>query len=181
MTDYRLPFGNDPAWHLSNGNWDDPVSGHSFGYPFGLQAFAFDFVHPEGGEILAARAGTVYALVASESGNSWGSKDPCNPGVGNYLVIKHGDGTFGVYWHMKQNGVLVALGASVARGGLIALSGNTGNSSAPHLHFDVRSGWDLSYRCDNLSEFPSVMIHFEDKNHKCWRPRVGDVLASNNA
>ena len=178
---YRLPFDNDPAWNLSNGNWDDPLHGHNQGNPTGLQAFAFDFVHPEGGHVRAARGGTVYALVASESGNSWGSKDPCKPGVGNYLVIDHGDGTFGVYWHMKQNGILVKVGNKVNRGDAIALSGNTGNSSTPHLHFDVRTGWDLKYSCSNLSEFPSLRIRFEDKNHICWIPRVGDMLASNNS
>jgi hypothetical protein len=178
---YRLPFGDDSAWKLSNGNWDDPTHGHNQGDPNGLQAFAFDFTHPEGGHILAARGGTVHAFVESESGNSWGSKDPCKPGVGNYLVIDHGDGTFGVYWHMKKDGVLVTLGQHVNRGDDIARSGNTGNSSTPHLHFDVRTGWDLKYKCDNLSEFPSVRIRFEDKNHICWIPIVGDTLASNNS
>ncbi len=176
---YRLPFADDGAWQLSNGNWDDPDPGHG-GNPNGLQAFAFDFNHAEGGQIRAARGGIVHALVESESGNSWGSRDPCNPGVGNYLVIKHSDGTFGVYWHMKKNGIQVAVGNTVSRGDNIALSGNTGNSSTPHLHFDVRTGWDLKYSCSNLSEFPSIRIRFEDKNHICWIPRVGDTLASNN-
>jgi murein DD-endopeptidase MepM/ murein hydrolase activator NlpD len=177
---YRLPFSDDGGWQLSNGNWDDPVNGHGENAN-GLQAFAFDFTHTEGGQIRAARGGTVYALVESESGNSWGSRDPCNPAVGNYLVIKHNDGTFGVYWHMKQNGIQVAMGQNVSRGDNIALSGNTGNSSTPHLHFDVRTGWDLAYSCSNLSEFPSIRIRFEDKNHICWIPRVGDTLASNNS
>ena len=136
---YRLPFEDDDLWKLSNGNWDDPTAGHSKGNPNGLQAFAFDFTHPEGGNIRAARGGVVHALVKSESGNSWGSSDPCNPGVGNYLVIKHSDATFGVYWHMKKNGVLVNVGNTVKRGDLIASSGNTGNSSTPHLHFEVRT------------------------------------------
>lgn len=101
--------------------------------------------------------------------------------MGNYLVIAHSDGTFGVYWHMKKNGIQVAVGGTVARGDNIALSGNTGNSSTPHLHFDVRTGWDLNYSCSNLSESPSIRIRFEDKNHICWIPRVGDTLASNNS
>jgi len=44
----------------------------------------------------------------------------------------------------------------------------------------VRTGWDLAYSCSNLSEFPSIRIRFEDKNHICWIPRKGDTLASNN-
>src|SRR5207253_2765353 len=58
-------------------------------------------------------------------------------GVGNYLVIEHADGTFGVYWHLSQNGVMVNLGDHVVRGQTLALSGNTGSSSAPHLHFEI--------------------------------------------
>jgi murein DD-endopeptidase MepM/ murein hydrolase activator NlpD len=185
---YKLPFVDDGAWVLTNGNWDDPKHGHNQGNPNGLQAYAFDFVHDAdhdgigepGQKVLAARGGKVYAFVESESGNSWGSKDPCKPGVGNYLVIDHGDGTYGVYWHLSQNGVLVKLGENVKTGDHIATSGNTGNSSTAHIHFDVRTGWDLKYTCSNLSESPSVKILFQDKNHSCWRPLAGDTLASNN-
>jgi hypothetical protein len=186
---YRLPFDEGTGWKLTNGNWDDPIPGHG-GDPKGLQAYAFDFVYDSNNDgkgegdqhIRAARGGTVYVVMESESGNSWGSNDFCKDGVGNYLVIEHGDGTFGTYWHLKENGVLVTVGDKVKRGDLIAISGNTGNSSTPHLHFDVRTGWDLSYSKCNLNgtELPSVRILFEDKNHTCWIPRVGDTLSSNN-
>ena len=42
---YRLPFEDDGAWILNNGNWDDPNGGGHGGSPNGLQAFAFDFNH----------------------------------------------------------------------------------------------------------------------------------------
>jgi hypothetical protein len=185
---YRLPFGDESGWKLTNGNWDDPKPGHG-GDPNGLQAFAFDFVFDsnnngigeEGQNIRAARGGTVHALVASESANNPTCDDPCDPGVGNYLVIKHSDGTFGVYWHMKKGGIFVKVGDKVNRGDVIGHTGNTGCSSTPHLHFDVRTGWDPNYSCSNLSEFPSIRVRFEAKNHICWIPRVGDTLASNNS
>jgi murein DD-endopeptidase MepM/ murein hydrolase activator NlpD len=101
--------------------------------------------------------------------------------VGNYVVIAHPDGTYGVYWHMKHNGVLVGVGDTVKQGDEIALSGNTGNSSGPHLHFDTRIGWDLNYSCSNLSESAGVPVFFQDKNHSYWRPKVGDALATNNS
>ncbi len=173
---YKLPFGDASGWTLANGNWDDPLHGHDKGNPLGWQAYAYDFLHDIGGKILAARAGTGYALDASSSTNGFNSADPCNPGVGNYLVIKHDDGTFGVYWHMEHNGVLVSVGQKIAQGEEIALSGNTGNSSAPHVHFDARIGWDLAYSCSNLSESPGLPVFFEDRNHSYWRPKVGDAL-----
>jgi len=178
---YRLPFADASGWALGKGNWDDPQNGHSQGDPLGWQAYAYDFLHDEEGAIRAARAGTVYDLDESSSQNGFNPNDPCNPGVGNYLVIKHDDGTFGVYWHMKHDGVLVTEGQSIAEGDQVALSGNTGNSSAPHLHFDARIGWDLAYSCSNLSESPGLPVFFEDKNHSYWRPRVDDSLAPSSS
>ncbi len=177
---YRLPFGDAIGWKLGRGNWDDPVNGHNKGDPKGMQAYAFDFLHAEGGKIRAARGGTVYDLGESSSKNGFNPATPCNPGVGNYLVIKHDDDTFGVYWHMQHNGVLVSVGQKVAEGDVVALSGNTGNSTTPHLHFDARIGWDLAYSCSNLAEFRGPPVFFRDKNHAYWRPKVGETLATDN-
>jgi Peptidase family M23/Bacterial tandem repeat domain 1 len=187
---YRLPFDNIAGWRVSNGNWDDPGQAHGGGAKTGLQAFAWDFVFDSnndgegesGQTVRAARGGTVHALVESESKNSFKSKDLCKDGVGNYVVIDHGDGTFGTYWHLSRNGVLREVGDEVSRGDKIAIAGHTGVSSTPHLHFDVRTGWNPAYSKCNLkgTEFPSVRILLEDKNHSCWIPRVGDKLASNN-
>jgi murein DD-endopeptidase MepM/ murein hydrolase activator NlpD len=57
---------------------------------------------------------------------------------GNYLVIDHGGGLESLYAHASR--LLVRKGASVKRLQLIALSGSTGQSTAPHLHFEVRKG-----------------------------------------
>src|ERR1043166_324608 len=100
-------------------------------------------------------------------------------GVGNYLIIKHDDGTFAVYWHLSRRGVRVKRGDRVERGDWIAVSGNTGTSTTPHCHFDVRTGWDTAYPA-NMHEYPSIKIRFQDANHNCWIPRVGEALASNN-
>ena len=53
------------------------------------------------------------------------------------MVIRHGDGTYGEYLHLRQKGALVKLGDPVQAGQAIALSGNTGLSSRPRLHFAV--------------------------------------------
>ncbi len=183
---YTPPFGSGAGWTVTKGNWDDPVNGHNKDNQNGLQAYAFDFVRDEnhdgvgesGKKILAARGGTVYAFVESETGNSSGGGNPPGyTGVGNFLVIKHTDGTFGVYWHLSKDGVLVNLGNTVKRGDVLGLSGNTGNSSTAHIHFDVRTGWSLGYPADK-KEYPSIKIHLMDYNHTCWRPKAGDSVLS---
>jgi murein DD-endopeptidase MepM/ murein hydrolase activator NlpD len=178
---YRLPFADVPPlpglpkdWNLTNGNWDDPVHGHG-----SLQAYAFDFAASVGHEVRAARGGVVIGRASDRSVNTWGlkpgDKDYGAPGEGNFVMIRHWDNTVAAYDHLQQGQVFVAQGDSVLRGQVIAHSGNTGNSSRPHLHFDVRCYWN---RPDDVG--PTLPVYFEDKQHACWRPRVGDALASNN-
>jgi murein DD-endopeptidase MepM/ murein hydrolase activator NlpD len=59
-------------------------------------------------------------------------------GRSNFIRILHGDGTMALYAHLKPEGVLVRAGQSVSVGQEIGLSGNTGFSTAPHLHFVVQ-------------------------------------------
>ncbi len=79
-----------------------------------------------GTPILAAAEGEI--IVAKKSGY--------NGGYGEYIVISHPNGTQTVYGHLSK--VYVSAGDSVVQGQVIGLSGNTGNSTGPHLHFEVR-------------------------------------------
>lgn len=116
----RMPFANPaPGKDITSrfGNRPDPFLG-------GLAMHAgIDFRSPVGGEIKSTGAGKVIA--AGPAG-----------GYGNMVEIDHGYGLTTRYGHMSR--VLVKVGDDVASGDVIGLSGNTGRSTGPHLHYEVR-------------------------------------------
>lgn len=96
---------------------------------------ALDFKIKKGTKICAAREGVVVAL---RKDSDVGGLKTENLADGNYISIKHNDGSVAHYWHLKKDGVLVHEGDTVSRGQIIGLSGNTGYSAFPHLHFEVQ-------------------------------------------
>jgi murein DD-endopeptidase MepM/ murein hydrolase activator NlpD len=95
---------------------------------------AIDFAMPERTLIYAARQGVIYAYKESETVGGPLAKYTKNA---NYIMIKHDDGSYGCYWHLQHNGVVVKKG-KVGKGQLIGYSGATGFVLNPHLHFSVK-------------------------------------------
>ena len=124
---YRLPYGAGVSYPVLQG-YGSRLSHR------GSEYFTIDFQMPEGTPVHAARDGIVALIEASHAEGCWAER--CG-GLANYVVILHGDGTTGEYFHLKQDGVLVRPGDRVSAGQLIAVSGNTGYSTTPHLHFGV--------------------------------------------
>lgn len=93
---------------------------------------AIDFTMPEGTPVLAAREGKVVRVV--QNNNQGCPSEDCKQ-YNNVVTILHDDGSFATYAHLKYNGSFVKVGDLVKKGDKIALSGNTGYSSGPHLHF----------------------------------------------
>jgi murein DD-endopeptidase MepM/ murein hydrolase activator NlpD len=81
------------------------------------------------------REGVVIA--ARKDSDKGGLKDE-NLSDGNYISIQHSDGSVAHYWHFQKDGVIVNVGDTVQTGQWIGLSGNTGYSAFPHLHFEVQ-------------------------------------------
>jgi peptidoglycan DL-endopeptidase CwlO len=94
-----------------------------FGYRWGRLHAGIDLPVPEGTPIRAAAAGRV--AIAGWTG-----------GYGNYTCIQHSGALSTCYGHQSRIGTSV--GASVSQGQVIGYSGNTGNSTGPHLHFETR-------------------------------------------
>lgn len=109
-------------------------AGGSFSHPLpgsvrtqGIHGYnAVDFGAPVGTPIRAAAAGEVIV----SKGSGW------NGGYGNYIVIRHSNGTQTLYSHNSSNAV--GVGAWVSQGQTIGYVGSTGRSTGPHLHFEVR-------------------------------------------
>jgi murein DD-endopeptidase MepM/ murein hydrolase activator NlpD len=124
---YRLPFASGSNVRVSQG-YNGGLS-HT-----GLSAYAVDFSVAIGTPVYAAREGEV---VGVEVSNDLGGPYPQFRPYMNYVNIRHSDGTLGNYYHLKQGGSAVKIGDTVKKGQLIAYSGNTGYTTAPHLHFSV--------------------------------------------
>ena len=122
-----LPVGPMPSPSAAGFIW--PLEGtltSGFGYRWGRMHEGIDISVPEGTPIRAAASGTVILMQSEyESG-----------GYGNYTCIDHGGGLSTCYAH--QSSFSTSVGAQVSQGDVIGLSGNTGHSTGPHLHFEVR-------------------------------------------
>ncbi|PNG20418.1 M23 family metallopeptidase [Streptomyces cahuitamycinicus] len=117
-------------------SWVDPVKKYKLSASFAQNGGMWqsthsgqDFAVPSGTQVVATHGGTVVKAGGNGAGDG--------PAYGNAVVIKHGNGTYSQYAHLSK--VTVRIGQIVKTGQEIAKSGNTGNSSGPHLHFEIRT------------------------------------------
>ena len=106
----------------------------------GSNEYAIDFDCPVATSVLAARPGIVVA--ANAALNAGTTPDFLEYQRVNWVLVLHDDGTLGEYMHLAPSGVEVHPGTAVHRGDELALSGYTGFSSTPHLHFQVMTAAD---------------------------------------
>jgi murein DD-endopeptidase MepM/ murein hydrolase activator NlpD len=149
---YQLPYEEGKS-HLL-------VQGYFSRYTHKNRA-ALDFKMKKGTKVCAARAGVVVRL--KEDGNKGGSKIKYRS-FGNFVIIQHEDSSRTGYWHLQHNGVLVNVGDSVKQGQIIALSGNSGYTYFPHLHFIV-------WRSDKRGQWSQIGTRFKtNKGIRYLRP-----------
>ncbi|HEY1557201.1 MAG TPA: M23 family metallopeptidase [Kofleriaceae bacterium] len=126
---YRLPYARGTTFAVLQGF-------HGAFSHRGSNEYAIDFDCPVATQVLAARPGVVVATFDGAQGSGT-TPEFLAYGRANFVLVLHDDGTLGEYMHLAPSGVEVAPGQRVARGERLALSGNTGFSSTPHLHFAV--------------------------------------------
>ncbi|NHN57288.1 peptidoglycan DD-metalloendopeptidase family protein [Calidifontibacter sp. DB0510] len=114
---YKLPWSKGASYRISQG----PNGTYSHNSVWNDNAV--DVSMPIGTPVLAARGGVVKSTGYTSAGG------------GNYVLIQDASGLCQVYFHLSSYSVVP--GQAVAQGQRVAASGNSGNSSGPHLHFDL--------------------------------------------
>ena len=118
----------------STGSYIWPLPGYSPGSAYGWRMHPiFNEMRFHAGEDIGAPSGS--PILAADSGVASVYPDNGN-GYGNYIMINHGGGRVTLYAHMSA--FAISGGATVTQGQVIGYVGSTGNSTGPHLHFEVR-------------------------------------------
>jgi murein DD-endopeptidase MepM/ murein hydrolase activator NlpD len=136
---YRLPWADGLAFMFTQ------VPGGRITTHFTKETLhSLDIAMPEGTPVVAARSGVVEALQTRYGATR--DEEPLTF-EGNFVRVRHGDGSTAVYAHLRHRGVAVAVGQAVEAGQLLGYSGASGDVEQPHLHFAVTrvernsSGW----------------------------------------
>lgn len=132
---YRLPFPETQRFLIAQAFGGDASHMDKQNY------YAVDIAMPEGTPVLAARDGVVMTVDndfygAGQDLSKYGDR-------ANNIRIVHSDGTMAVYAHLQLESSRVAVGDRAHAGQQIALSGNTGFTRGPHLHFVVQQNVDM--------------------------------------
>jgi peptidase M23-like protein len=155
----------DDKGHLLNGEQDDVRSYSDYG-----------------ADVLAVADGKVVATLDTLGDQKPGTlPDPATITLenvdGNHIVLNLGNGVFAFYAHLQRGSVDVSLGDHVKRGQVLGKLGNTGNTSAPHLHFHLMDGPStlgsngLPYVIDSFEfagEIPAAKFNVSEKLEGTW-------------
>lgn len=153
---YQLPFHGE--WFTYWGGANELLNYH---YAYPSQRYAFDFLVMRDGytyagdplrnesyfafgqPILAPAAGKVLKVSDAVLDNEPVGAVNERYAAGNFVEIDHGNGEYSLLAHLQHGSVTVKPGDSVEQGQVVGRCGNSGNSSEPHLHYQVSDSSDL--------------------------------------
>ena len=146
---------SQPAQQTNKTGWVFPVNSQKFTQFFGGMHKGLDIGIPIGTPIVAPTNAKVIRA------------GPDNTGYGNLVVLETADGLQVFLGHL--NNFAVRVGDTVKAGGLLGYSGNTGNSTGPHLHYEIRQG---TGRIDPLKipYLGSSTVASQQKSEKSYKP-----------
>ena len=176
---YTMPVKGE--WFVFWGGANELINYH---YAYESQRYAYDLVQIHNGlsykntpisnehyyaynqEIIAPADGTIVKVTDGLKDNVPGEMDANNP-AGNYVIIEHENNEYSLLAHFKQSSIQVKEGDIVKEGQCIGLCGNSGNSSEPHLHFQVMDSAEFI-------SAKSIRIRFADG----IEPIQGDLVSN---
>ncbi|MCI6464270.1 MAG: M23 family metallopeptidase [Faecalicatena sp.] len=85
--------------------------------------------------------------------------------AGNYIIIKYDDGVYAALCHLQNSSIQVSIGQNVKKGELIGRVGHSGNSYAPHLHFQLMDCEDIK----TANGLPCAFEQYEIYQEKGWK------------
>jgi len=174
-TDLILPFQG--ILMVSNGGRSAETNNHY--RPDGQgpqnQLFAYDFRtrtsgeekrledHGVYGRVVIAPGKGIVAQVVDGSFDFTPGKFDRSVGVGNMVIIDHQNGEYSLLCHFQHDSIVVKVGDKVKQGQKLGLCGNTGNTSQPHIHFNLQDGI-MSYSAKALpAQFSQISVDGEIK------------------
>lgn len=181
MIDYQtktsliLPFKG--TWMVTNGGRDSVNNRHYRQDGPQNQLFAYDFRKGHKGDGKKLEDYEVFGKEVLSPGNGIvtqiinGSIDVLpverdrSVGVGNAIIIDHKNGEYSLLCHLKYNSITVKVGDEVKQGDVIGLCGNTGNTTEPHIHFNLQDG-PLMHNAKALPiQFSKIIVNNEEKTN----------------
>lgn len=152
---YIMPIKEE--WFVFWGGTNEFLNYH---YVYESQRYAYDLVMMKNGqthkddvvlrnesyfafdkEVVAPADGKVVKVINNINDNVPGEMNEKEP-AGNYVILKHENREYSLLAHFKQHSVVVKKGDTVKQGQIMGLCGNSGNSSEPHIHFQVMDASD---------------------------------------
>ena len=126
-----------------------------------------------GKEIIAPAAGEVVLVVEGIKDNTPGEMNPIYV-PGNTVIIKTANDEYLFFAHFKQHSIKVKQGQQVKQGELLGFCGNSGNSSEPHLHFQIQNVENMNKATGVKSYFDNILVNGELKND--YSPIKGEKI-----
>lgn len=177
---YQLPFEGE--WSVVNGGI---TRSNSHSWMIMSQRYAYDFLifdehgnsfkgnrkkledyYCYGMKIIAPADGVVVEISKSNRDCNimgYGRVDQTAKDIrGNYIIIKHANDQYSLLAHLKFQSIEVQIGQYVKSGEYIALCGNSGNTTEPHLHFQVQKGKNFFFSMGTKIKFKGINIDMSD-------------------
>jgi len=142
----------------------DLVIRNEKGYSFKTDGLTNEDYYAFGKELIAPCDGEIVLVVDGIKDNVPGEMNPVYV-PGNTVIVKTLNNEYLFFAHFKQHSIRVKQGQQVKQGEILGLSGNSGNSSEPHLHFHIQNVEDLNIATGVKCYFDEIIVNGELKTN----------------